>query len=90
MWLLAALRDWRHSGQRFVIRSGGAAAPGSRHDERAHRQRAGFAAGPFVSLTVTGHNSGSVRDSMPIVIKFAEKRLQQLQEAGSVRTPAKG
>jgi len=49
-----------------------------------------FAAGPFVSLTVTGHNSGSVRDSMPIVINFAEKRLQQLQEAGSVRTPSQG
>ena len=49
-----------------------------------------FAAGPFVSLTVTGHNSGSVRDSMPVVINFAEKRLQQLQQTGSVRTPSAG
>ncbi len=49
-----------------------------------------FAAGPFVSLTVTGHNSGSVRDSMPVVINFAKKRLQQLQETGSVQTPSAG
>ena len=49
-----------------------------------------FAAGPFVSLTVTGHNSSSVRDSMPIVISFAQQRLQQLQETGSVRTPSAG
>lgn len=49
-----------------------------------------FAAGPFVSLTVTGRNSGSVLNSMPVVISFAEKRLQQLQETGSVRTPNAG
>jgi len=43
-----------------------------------------FAAGPFVSLTVTGHSSSSVRDSMPIVIRFAQQRLRQMQEADSV------
>jgi uncharacterized protein involved in exopolysaccharide biosynthesis len=45
-----------------------------------------FAAGPFVSLTVTGHSSRAVRDSMPIVISFAQRRLRQLQEADSVPT----
>jgi hypothetical protein len=43
-----------------------------------------FAAGPFVSLTVTGHSSSTVRDSMPIVISFAQQSLRQLQEADSV------
>jgi hypothetical protein len=47
-----------------------------------------FAAGPFVSLTVTGPNSRAVRDSMPIVISFAQQRLQQLQQSSSVRTAA--
>jgi hypothetical protein len=46
-----------------------------------------FAAGPFVSLTVTGPTSRAVRDSMPIVISFAQQRLQQLQESGNVGTP---
>lgn len=46
-----------------------------------------FAAGPFVSLTVSGRNSRAVRDSMPIVISFAQQRLQQLQESGNVGTP---
>ena len=49
-----------------------------------------FAAGPFVSLTVTGRDSSSIRDSMPLVINYAMKRLQQLQETGSVRTPSPG
>jgi hypothetical protein len=47
-----------------------------------------FAAGPFVSLTVTGHSSSGVQDSMPIVISFAQQRLRQLQEADSVPTAA--
>ena len=47
-----------------------------------------FAAGPFVSLTVTGTNSNAVLNSMPIVIKFARQRLLQLQRTGSVMTPA--
>jgi hypothetical protein len=46
-----------------------------------------FAAGPFVTLTVTGPNSRAVRDSMPIVISFAQQRLQQLQKSGNVGTP---
>jgi hypothetical protein len=46
-----------------------------------------FAAGPFVSLTLTGPNSAAVRDSMPIVISFAQQRLRQLQESGNVGTP---
>ena len=45
-----------------------------------------FAAGPFVSLTVTGQSSSAVQHSMPIVISFAMQRLQQLQQSGSVRT----
>jgi hypothetical protein len=49
-----------------------------------------FAAGPFISLTVTGRNSSSVLGSMPVVINFAKKRLQQLQETGAVRTPSAG
>jgi capsular polysaccharide biosynthesis protein len=47
-----------------------------------------FAAGPFVSLTVTGPSASSVRDSMPIVISFAQQRLRQLQESDSVPTAA--
>lgn len=47
-----------------------------------------FAAGPFISLTVTGHSSTAVRDSMPVVIRFAQQRLHQLQETGSVHTAA--
>jgi hypothetical protein len=43
-----------------------------------------FAAGPFVSLTVTGHSTSSVQASMPILISFAQRRLQDLQEADSV------
>jgi hypothetical protein len=46
-----------------------------------------FAAGPFVSLTVTGPNSRAVQHSMPIVISFAQQRLQQLQDSGSVGLP---
>lgn len=46
-----------------------------------------FAAGPFISLTVTGPNSNAVQDSMPIVIRFAQQRLRQLQESAPARTP---
>jgi capsular polysaccharide biosynthesis protein len=46
-----------------------------------------FTAGPFVTLTVTGPNSLAVRDSMPIVVSFAQQRLQQLQKTGNVGTP---
>src|SRR3984893_12372537 len=47
-----------------------------------------FAAGPFVTLTVTGPSASSVRDSMPIVISFAQQRLRQLQKSDSVPTAA--
>jgi hypothetical protein len=46
-----------------------------------------FAAGPFVSLTVSGPNSRTVWNSMPIVIRYAQQSLQQLQESGNVGTP---
>jgi len=46
-----------------------------------------FAAGPFVTLTVKGPSSLAVRNSMPIVISFAQQRLQQLQKIGNVGTP---
>jgi len=46
-----------------------------------------FAAGPFVSLSVSGPSSSVVRDSMPIVIRFAQQRLRQLQESGNTGTP---
>jgi len=49
-----------------------------------------FAAGPFVSLTVTGHDSSAVRSSMPIVINYAQLRLLQLQETGAAQTPTAG
>lgn len=46
-----------------------------------------FTTNPFVALTVTGPNSRTVRNSMPIVIGFAQQRLQQLQESGNARIP---
>jgi uncharacterized protein involved in exopolysaccharide biosynthesis len=49
-----------------------------------------FATGPFVALTVTGHSSSAVRDSMPVVINFAQLRLLQMQQAGSVHIPTTG
>lgn len=49
-----------------------------------------FAAGPFIALTVSGHSSSSVWRSMPVVIRFAEQRLRQLQASGAARTPAAG
>lgn len=49
-----------------------------------------FAAGPFVALTVTGHSSSTVQASMPIVINYAQQRLMQLQNEGSVRIPPTG
>ena len=47
-----------------------------------------FAAGPFVSLTVTGPNSRSVQHSMLVLISYAQQRLSQLQQSGSVGIPA--
>lgn len=49
-----------------------------------------FAAGPFVSLTVTAHSSTSARDSMPIIINYAEQNLLQLQQTGAAKTPTAG
>lgn len=49
-----------------------------------------FAAGPFVTLTLTAKNPAAIRRSMPVVIRFAEQRLRSMQENGSIRTLNKG
>ena len=49
-----------------------------------------FAAGPFVTLSLAGKNPAVIRQSMPVVIRFAQQRLRALQENGSIRTPPKG
>jgi hypothetical protein len=49
-----------------------------------------FAAGPFVSLSLAAKNPSAVGESMPIVVRFAEQRLIQIQESGSLKTPPRG
>jgi len=49
-----------------------------------------FAAGPFVTLTLAGKNRAAISRSMPVVIRFAERRLRTLQENSSIKTPANG
>lgn len=43
-----------------------------------------LAAGPFVELSVTGNDAAVVRKSMPIVLNFSEKRLEEIQQEGLV------
>jgi len=38
-----------------------------------------FAAGPFISFSLTGHNPQVIQKSMPIIISFAETSLKNLQ-----------
>ena len=49
-----------------------------------------FAAGPFVTLTLAAKERAAIRQSMPVVIGFAEQQLRTLQENNSIRTPAYG
>lgn len=46
-----------------------------------------YAAGPFLTISLTGTNPRTIERSMPIVIDFAQHRLKSLQETGLVRTP---
>jgi uncharacterized protein involved in exopolysaccharide biosynthesis len=48
-----------------------------------------FAAGPFVTLTLEGKNPTTLRQSMPVVIRFSMHQLKALQQNGSVQTPGK-
>ena len=46
-----------------------------------------FAAGPFLTFSLTGHNPRLIQKSMPIIISFAESSLKSLQITGIQRTP---
>jgi uncharacterized protein involved in exopolysaccharide biosynthesis len=48
-----------------------------------------FAAGPFVQVTVTGKVPALVSQQLPIVIRFTEQRLTQLQQETAIPTPPK-
>lgn len=38
------------------------------------------AAGPFIAITVTGKDRTAIRQAMPVIIRFAEQELTQLQD----------
>lgn len=46
-----------------------------------------FAAGPFVQITVIGKVPALVTQQLPIVIRFTEQRLTQLQQETAIPTP---
>jgi hypothetical protein len=46
-----------------------------------------FAAGPFLQITVTGKVPALVTQQLPIVIRFTEQRLTQLQQETAIPTP---
>jgi hypothetical protein len=48
-----------------------------------------FAAGPFLQITVTGKVPALVTQQLPIVIRFTEQRLTQLQQETAIPTPPK-
>ena len=46
-----------------------------------------FAAGPFIQITVTGKVPALVSQQLPIVTRFTEQRLTQLQQETAIPTP---
>jgi hypothetical protein len=48
-----------------------------------------FAAGPFIQITITGKVPALVSQQLPIVTRFTEQRLTQLQQETAIPTPPK-
>ena len=48
-----------------------------------------FAAGPFIQITVTGKVPALVSQQLPIVTRYTEQRLTQLQQETAIPTPPK-
>ncbi len=46
-----------------------------------------FAAGPFLQITVTGKVPAEVLQQLPIVMRFTEQRMTQLQQETAIPTP---
>ncbi len=46
-----------------------------------------FAAGPFLQITVTGKSAAEVTQQLPIVMRFTDQRMTQLQQETAIPTP---
>lgn len=46
-----------------------------------------FAAGPFLQITVTGKSAAEVTQQLPIVMRYTEQRMTQLQQETAIPTP---
>jgi uncharacterized protein involved in exopolysaccharide biosynthesis len=46
-----------------------------------------FAAGPFLQITVTGKSAAEVSQQLPIVMRFTDQRMTQLQQETAIPTP---
>ena len=46
-----------------------------------------FAAGPFVQVTVIGKEPAEVSQQLPIVMRYVEQRMTELQQETAIPTP---